>query len=98
MVKEYPQLTNDEVTRTDIYALKLAISIILNRLVATADDPGAIIDELAEGVEVMSEQLPYGDVPEGRREVFREAVKEKAPIITRLSQQITRHVMPSRPQ
>jgi hypothetical protein len=89
VTKEYA-LTQDEVVRAEIYAIKLAFAIVLHTLVREHPNEDAAVNELADGVAQMAGQLPYGDVPQERRDAFRHVVREKAATLIRLSQAIGR--------
>jgi hypothetical protein len=89
MAKKYA-LTQQEVVVAETYALKLGFAIILHSLLREHPNKQAAVEELANGVAQMAEQLPYGDIPQERRDAFRSAVREKASTLIRLSQKIER--------
>jgi hypothetical protein len=90
MAKQY-ELTQQEVFSAELYALKLGLTIILHNLLREHPNRDAAYDELANGVAQMADMLPYGDIPQERRDIFRSAVREKASMLLRLSRTMERH-------
>jgi len=90
VTKRY-ELTQQEVIAAEVYALKLALSMVLHTMLRDHPRREVALAELASGVEQMAQQLPYGDILQERRHTFRAAVTEKAATLIRLSQAIQRH-------
>jgi hypothetical protein len=87
-LKEYKNLTQDEVYRADLMALRISLAVILHHLIDEAPEPQKITDRLASAVAQIVDQLKLEAIPPIRQQAFRDVVAERGAALMRQALEI----------